>query len=83
MHRSCVESFRHRACSIFGERITDGHLLSRLTLIRAATPDQYRAALADVAASPFFVAYWPHENSRCSHWTAVSGDRWPDDVRLS
>jgi hypothetical protein len=20
---------------------------------------------------------------RCSHWTAVSGDRWPDDVRLS
>jgi hypothetical protein len=57
MHRSCVESFRHRACSIFGERITDGHLLSRLTLIRAATPDQYCAALADVAASPFFVAY--------------------------
>jgi hypothetical protein len=20
---------------------------------------------------------------RCSHWTAISGDRWPDDVRLS
>jgi hypothetical protein len=20
---------------------------------------------------------------RCSHWTAVSGDQWPDDVRLS
>jgi hypothetical protein len=19
----------------------------------------------------------------CSHWTATSGDRWPDDVRLS
>jgi hypothetical protein len=19
----------------------------------------------------------------CSHWTAISGDRWPDDVRLS
>ena len=18
----------------------------------------------------------------CSHWTAISGDRWPDDVRL-
>jgi hypothetical protein len=20
---------------------------------------------------------------RCSHWTAISGDRWPDSVRLS
>jgi hypothetical protein len=20
---------------------------------------------------------------RCSHWTAISADRWPDDVRLS
>jgi len=20
---------------------------------------------------------------RCSHWTAISGDRWPDDARLS
>jgi len=20
---------------------------------------------------------------RCSRWTAISGDRWPDDVRLS
>jgi hypothetical protein len=20
---------------------------------------------------------------KCSHWTAISGDRWPDDVRLS
>ena len=20
---------------------------------------------------------------RCSHWTAISGDGWPDDVRLS
>jgi hypothetical protein len=20
---------------------------------------------------------------RCSHWTAISGDRWPDAVRLS
>jgi hypothetical protein len=20
---------------------------------------------------------------RCSHWTAISGDPWPDDVRLS
>jgi hypothetical protein len=19
----------------------------------------------------------------CSHWTAISGDRWPDDMRLS
>jgi hypothetical protein len=19
---------------------------------------------------------------RCSHWTAISGDRWPDNVRL-
>ena len=19
----------------------------------------------------------------CSHWTAISGDQWPDDVRLS
>jgi hypothetical protein len=19
----------------------------------------------------------------CSHWTAISGDKWPDDVRLS
>jgi hypothetical protein len=19
----------------------------------------------------------------CSHWTAISGDRWPDDVRLA
>jgi hypothetical protein len=19
----------------------------------------------------------------CSHWTAISGDRWPDNVRLS
>jgi hypothetical protein len=19
----------------------------------------------------------------CSHWNAISGDRWPDDVRLS
>jgi hypothetical protein len=20
---------------------------------------------------------------RCSHWTAISGDRWPGDIRLS
>jgi hypothetical protein len=20
---------------------------------------------------------------KCGHWTAISGDRWPDDVRLS
>lgn len=20
---------------------------------------------------------------KCSHWTRISGDRWPDDVRLS
>jgi len=20
---------------------------------------------------------------RCSHWTAISGDQWPDDIRLS
>jgi hypothetical protein len=20
---------------------------------------------------------------KCSHWTAISGDRWPDDMRLS
>ena len=20
---------------------------------------------------------------QCSHWTSISGDRWPDDVRLS
>jgi hypothetical protein len=20
---------------------------------------------------------------KCSHWTVISGDRWPDDVRLS
>ena len=20
---------------------------------------------------------------KCSHWTAISGDRWPDDARLS
>jgi len=20
---------------------------------------------------------------KCSHWTTISGDRWPDDVRLS
>jgi hypothetical protein len=20
---------------------------------------------------------------KCSHWTKISGDRWPDDVRLS
>jgi len=20
---------------------------------------------------------------KCSHWTAISGDKWPDDVRLS
>jgi hypothetical protein len=20
---------------------------------------------------------------RCSHWIAISGDRWPDDVRLN
>jgi hypothetical protein len=35
MHCSCVDAFRHRACRIFGERITDDHSLSRLTLIRA------------------------------------------------
>jgi hypothetical protein len=22
-------------------------------------------------------------NYQCSHWTAISGDRWPDGVRLS
>jgi hypothetical protein len=33
------------------------------------------------AGVPGLLIYW--SDYHCSHWTAISGDRWPDDVRLS
>jgi hypothetical protein len=56
MHRSCVEPFRHRACPIFCERITDDHLLSRLTLIRAPRRTS-TAPLSPTLQQARFVAY--------------------------
>ena len=39
---------------------------------------------SEKCAPPAFAVFLIYcSDYKCSHWTAISGDRWPDDVRLS
>jgi hypothetical protein len=42
-----------------------------------------KITLADMRASGVRGLLIYCSDYHCSHWTAISGDRWPDDVRLS
>jgi hypothetical protein len=46
-------------------------------------PVRQKITLAEMRAAGVrgLLIYCSHYH--CSHWTAISGDRWPDDVRLS
>jgi len=42
-----------------------------------------KITLADMRAAGVHGLLVYCSDYHCSHWTAISGDRWPDDVRLS
>jgi hypothetical protein len=45
-------------------------------------PDpRQKITFAEMRASGVRVIYC--SDYKCSHWMAISGDRWPDDARLS
>ena len=47
----------------------------------ALTPQKITFAEMRAAGARGILIYC--SDFRCSHWTAISGDRWPDDTRLS
>jgi hypothetical protein len=47
------------------------------------TPRPQKIAFGDLRESGVRGVLIYCSDYRCSHWTAISGDRWPDDVRLS
>jgi hypothetical protein len=46
-------------------------------------PTRQKITLAEMRASGVRGLLIYCSDYHCSHWTAISGDRWPDDVRLS
>jgi hypothetical protein len=46
-------------------------------------PIRQKITLAEMRASGVRDLLVYCSDYHCSHWTAISGDRWPDDVRLS
>jgi hypothetical protein len=48
---------------------------------RGETPREYRPRRMRASGVRDLLIYC--SDYHCSHWTAISGDRWPDDVRLS
>jgi hypothetical protein len=49
----------------------------------ALTPRQQKITLAEMRAAGVRGLLIYCSDFRCSHHTTISGDRWPDDVRLS
>jgi hypothetical protein len=47
------------------------------------TPADQKITFAQMRASGVRGLLIYCSDYRCSHWTAISGDRWPDSVRLS
>ena len=54
-----------------------------LTRRRSAERRQQKITLAEMRASGVRGLLIYCSDYRCSHWTAISGDRWADDIRLS
>jgi hypothetical protein len=48
-----------------------------------ALPRQQKISLPRCAPLAFAVLLIYCSDYHCSHWTAMSAERWPDDVRLS
>ena len=44
---------------------------------------QQKITLAEMRVAGFRGLLIYCSDYKCSHWTTISGDRWPDDVRLS
>jgi hypothetical protein len=44
---------------------------------------QQKITLAEMRASGVRGLLIYCSDYHCSHWTAISGDRWPDEIRLS
>jgi hypothetical protein len=49
----------------------------------ALTRRQQKITLGEMRASGVRGLLIYCSDYKCSHWTAISGDRWPNDVRLS
>jgi hypothetical protein len=54
-----------------------------LTRRRSPERRQQKITLGEMRASGVRGLLIYCSDYRCSHWTAISGDRWPDDARLS
>jgi hypothetical protein len=50
---------------------------------RMPTPTRQKITFAEMRASGVRGLLVYCADYQCSHWTAISGDRWPNDVRLS
>jgi hypothetical protein len=50
---------------------------------RSVESRQQKITLAEMRASGVRGLLIYCSDYKCSHWTAISGDRWPDDIRLS
>jgi hypothetical protein len=48
-----------------------------------AEPTREKITFAEMRASGVRGLLIYCSDYHCSHWTAISGDRWPDDARLS
>ena len=57
--------------------------MTALTRRHSADRRQQKIMLGEMRASGVRGLLIYCSDFRCSHWTAISGDRWPDDVRLS
>ena len=49
----------------------------------ALTPRQQKITLGEMRASGVHGLLIYCSDYHCSHWTAISGDRWLDEIRLS
>ena len=48
-----------------------------------SVPTRQKITLAEMRAAGVRGLLIYCSDFRCSHWTAISGDHWPDDARLS
>jgi hypothetical protein len=84
-------SARPRAGAVYFLGVPGDDLAYRTICLRAQSALQSRMlaarrqkiTLAEMRASGVRGLLIYCSDYHCSHWTAISGDRWPDDVRLS